>query len=81
MSAAASYSPRTPGTSVVRNLPDVRNVHLERGFQFALYRRLARCHAARRDVNDERILWATALGSNAEQWLIQPAEIRPGRGG
>ena len=28
-----------------------------------------------------RPLWATALGSNAERRLIQPAEIRPGRGG
>jgi hypothetical protein len=33
------------------------------------------------DFNDERILRATALGSNAEQRLIQPAEIRLGRGG
>ena len=48
LSAAASSSSRTPGTSVVRNLPDVPNVHLEREFQFALYRLLATCHAARR---------------------------------
>jgi hypothetical protein len=54
MSVAASYSSRKPGTSVVRNLPDVRNVQLERGFQFALYRLLAKCHAARRTSTTRR---------------------------
>jgi hypothetical protein len=62
------------------SLPDTRNVRLDRGFQFALYRLLATCHAARRDCNDDRTLWATALESNAEQRLIQPAEIRPWAG-
>jgi hypothetical protein len=49
--------------------------------RFALYRLLARCHAARRTSTDETTLWASALGSNAAQRLIQPAEIRLRRGG
>jgi hypothetical protein len=68
MSAAASYSPKTPGMSAVRNLPNDRNVHLERRFQFALYRLLATCHAARRT--------STTRGSSG----LPPSGLTPNNG-
>jgi hypothetical protein len=68
MSAAASYSSKTPGMSAVRNLPNDRNVHLERGFQFALYRLLATCHAARRT--------STTRGSSG----LPPSGLTPNNG-
>jgi hypothetical protein len=81
MSAATSHSSRMPGTfgceepagcpeCTSRARVPIRTVHTARD--------VPGCPT---DFNDERILRATALGSYPEQRFIQPAEIRPGRGG